>query len=312
MKPNMSDPKFVTDLMTFYIIMQKGSITEAANYFNVNKSIVSKRLTRLENSLQMQIVHRSTKGLTLTDEGQVILSHCDKLYEHLEQLLENVDKNSDVISGTITLACPSSFAQLHLNNAVSAFLKIYPEVKIKLFLGAKHMNREINEFDLTIKIGKLEDSSYKARKLSRYRMLVCGSPEYFKNNSIPKVPQDLLDHNCLLHATSLMGEQWKFTSPQGEKITVPVSGNFSASSSLALENAAVSGIGLIMIPGYMTSHFIKQGLLVSVLEEYCPYDIDIHILYPNTTYLAKKIRLFIDFLVARFQPALQTNKTETY
>ena len=168
-----------------------------------------------------------------------------------------------------------------------------------MLLGAQYEDLISHGIDVSIRIGELLDSNLIARRILQSKMIVCASPGYLKQHSTPKKPEDLTDYNCLLHQDSPTGNTWLFQGKDGD-LSIDITGSFSASTSQTLEAAALAGVGIVMLPGYMMLEEIKQGLLVPLLDEYCKTTINIHALYSSTRHLAPKIRLFIDFLLEWF------------
>lgn len=293
-------PQLLVDLILFIAIVEQKSFTSAANLFGMTKSVVSKHITRLEKSMNVQLLRRSTRKLSLTEAGQALYERCAHIKTDLEEA-EQAALNTHVTpSGTLRLSSTFSFGHLHLVPAIADFMKLYPEIKIELFLGGHYDDLIENGLDLGIRIGKLPESNLVARRLITRYMRVCASPDYLSRHGKPEVPEDLYKHNCLLYLNSPTGDEWHFEAQKG-KIRIKINSNFASNSSQNLEAAAVAGIGIVLLPGYMMTKHIKQGKLISLLDEYCPANIGIHAVYPATRHLATKVRVFIDFLAERLQ-----------
>lgn len=295
----MINSPLLMDMMLFVAVVENKSFSAAARQFGVTKSIVSKRITRLEKRLGIQLIFRSTRKLSLSEAGNELFERCLRIKADLEdaELALTVSRNKP--HGTLRINCPVSFGYLHLVPAISDFNKIYPEVHVELFLGMLYDDLIESGLDMAIRIGELPDSNLSARKLTVRRMLVSASPEYLKKYGTPKEPEDLLKHNCLRHLHSPTGTEWRFVR-DNHIVRIPIQGNFAATSSQTIESAAVAGMGIAMLPGYMTTSDIKKGNLVRLLVDYCPRNIGIHAVYPQTAHLAPKVRAFIDFCAERF------------
>ncbi len=293
-------PQLLVDLILFISIVEQKSFTSAADYFGMTKSVVSKHITRLEKSLGVQLLRRSTRKLSLTEAGQALYERCSHIKTDLEDAEQAALNTHIKPNGTLRVNSTFGFGHLHLVPALADFMKIYPDIKVELHLGGHYDDLIEHGLDLGIRIGKLPTSNLVARRLSQRYMRVCASPEYLKRHGKPETPDDLYKHNCLLYLNSPTGDEWHFESPKG-KIKIKIQTNFASNSSQSLEAAAVAGIGIILLPGYMMTKHIKQGKLISLLDDYCPANIGIHAVYPATRHLATKVRLFIDFLAERFQ-----------
>jgi DNA-binding transcriptional LysR family regulator len=293
-------PQLLVDLILFITIVEQKSFTSAAEHFGMTKSVVSKHITRLEKSLGVQLLRRSTRKLSLTEAGQALYERCAHIKADLEEA-EQAALNTHVKpSGTLRISSTFGFGHLHLVPAIAEFMRLYPEIKVELFLGGHYEDLIENGLDVGIRIGKLPDSNLIARKLTIRHMRACASPDYINRQGQPTSPEDLYQHNCLLYLNSPTGDEWHFHSSK-EKIKIKINSNFASNSSQSLEAAAVAGIGIVLLPGYMMTKHIKQGKLISLLDDYCPANIEIHAVYPATRHLAAKVRIFIDFLAERFQ-----------
>ena len=293
-------PQLLVDLILFIAIVEQKSFTSAANLFGMTKSVVSKNMTRLEKSLNVQLIRRSTRSLSLTEAGQALYERCAHIKTDLEEAEQAVLNTNTAPRGTLRINSSFGFGHLHLVPAIADFMKIYPEIKVELLFGAHYEDLIDNGLDLGIRIGKLPDSNLIARRLIARYMRVCAAPDYLHRAGTPLVPEDLYNHNCLLYLNSPTGNEWHFEKDKQKKI-INIKSNFSSNSSQNLEAAAVAGMGIVFLPGYMMTKHIKQGKLISLLDEYCPQNIEINAVYPATRHLATKVRVFIDFLAARLQ-----------
>lgn len=288
------------DMLLFLAVVDNKSFTGAADLFNISKSVVSKRISRLEKNLGVQLLFRSTRKLSLSEAGQELYERCSQIKAELDEIEQSITSTHVEPRGTLRVNCPTSFGYLHLVPAIADFMKAHPDIKVDLYLGALYEDLIDSGLDLAIRIGKLPDSSLMARQLTVRRMVVCASPEYLKTHNTPETPEDLYEHNCLTHHNSPTGNEWRFQKG-GRELSIAIEGSFSASSSQTLESAAVSGLGVAMLPGYMLTSDMRQGKLVRLLEEYCPRNIGVYAVYPQTAHLPTKVRTFIDFIYERFQ-----------
>jgi DNA-binding transcriptional LysR family regulator len=208
--------------------------------------------------------------------------------------------------GLLRLSSPTSFGQIHIVPAVNDFIQLYPEIQVELILGSRYAGFIHNGLDLTIFIKELPNTPLlKSRKITVRSTGVYGAPRYFQRYGEPQIPQDLTQHNCLIHQAEPDSQgvgqkhEWQFFDQK--RIMVPVNGNLRINSSQGLVKAAVAGIGLAKLSSFMVTEEIKHGILQEVLSPYCERGIDIHAAYPNQRYLPYKVRLFIDFLIDRFR-----------
>ena len=291
---------FIEDLMNFVVVAEKKSFTLAAIKLHTNKSVVSKRMQRLESDLGVQLLHRSTRNLSLTEAGEKLYSHGLRIREEISQAKISINENADIPSGTVRVHSSLSFGHLHLVPAIADFLLEYPRINIEIMLGSQDENIVESSVDLAIRMGPLADSGLIAQKLTTRPMRVCASPDYLKQHGKPKTPQDLTQHNCLINNRTLSDAEWEFKTDEGKKL-VRVNGNFASSSRQVLETAAVAGIGIVKLPGYMMTHHIKKKKLIPLLDEYSGNQIDIFAVYHQTEFLPLKVRVLVDFLKDRFR-----------
>lgn len=293
-------PQLLIDLILFVTIVEKKSFTAAAKEFGMTKSIVSKHFSRLEKSLGVQLLRRSTRKLSLTEAGQTIYERCAHIKADLEEAEQAALNTHQSPRGTLRVGSTFSFGHLHLVPAIADFMQAYPDIKIELLLGGHYDNLIEHGLDLSVRVGKLPDSNLISRCLTVRYMRVCASPDYLTKHGTPETPEDLQHHNCLLYLNSPTGDEWHLEGKRG-KSRIKIKSNFASDNSQSLEAAAVAGIGIVLLPGYMMTKHIQKGKLINLLEGYCPANIGIHAVYPATRHLASKVRVFIDFLVKRFE-----------
>lgn len=295
----IKDAHQILDMMLFVAVIENKSFTAAAESLGISKSVVSKRITRLEKSLGAQLLHRSTRQLTLSDIGQTFYERCASIRDDIEVARHRVASHYNKPCGTLRVNSPISFAHSHLGPAIADFLSLNPEVKVDMLPGDYYEGLLEHSLDLAIRVGELADSALHARKIMMSPMRLCASPNYVKRYGAPEQLEDLDFHNCLLYHNSPTRQSWHFKRNE-QLIDIRVTGNFVSSSSEALVSAAIADLGLVYLPKYVLSSYLKANRLVSVLEDYCQSTINIYAVYPPTRHLAPKVRMFIDFLVDRF------------
>jgi DNA-binding transcriptional LysR family regulator len=181
-------------------------------------------------------------------------------------------------------------------------MEVYPDVHVDLTLQTSNVDLIEEGFDLAIQLDELQDSSLIARSLGTSQRVVCGAPAYFKQHGIPQSPEDLRHHNCLVNLSLSPRDHWQFNIPGGETTVVKVGGTMQANVADALRIAALSGLGLVILPTYMVGQDIRRNRLQAVLTEFVPAPLEIHAVYPHRKHLSAKVRTFVDFLHERFHP----------
>src|SRR3990167_3878801 len=289
----------LNEMMVFFKVAELSSFTDAAKVLRLSKGAVSKQITQLEETLGMALLQRTTRKIALTEAGQLLYEHCQHVADAVGDAQAALSTNLSSPHGTLRISSPNSFAAMHLAPAIVEFMKLYPQIQVEVFLGGAYEDLMEHALDVGIRIGSLSDSSLKSRLLAMRGFRVCGSPEYFKIHEKPEIPEELKNHNCLLHLSSPTGKEWHFDD-DGKKIRTRVSGRFCSTNSSALLSAALGGLGLVMLPGYLTNDYLKRRELISVLGDYLPKNIGIYAVYPSHTHTPLKVRVFIDFLAERF------------
>jgi DNA-binding transcriptional LysR family regulator len=199
------------------------------------------------------------------------------------------------------VTAPVAFSTLHVAPALSEFLARYHQVRIELTLSDRFVDLAQEGFDLAIRIASELTPNLVARPLAKVHRVVCGSREYFARHPIPATPQDLTGHNCLIYTHGNPRSAWHFTGPQGD-LVVPVRGSLTLNDNEALWQAVRGGVGIAMLPTFIVGEDLQAGKLRAVLSDYVPAEKMIYAVYLSNRNLSAKVRVFIDFLVARFQP----------
>lgn len=288
------------DLMLFVQVVDTKSFSLAAKELGVAKSMVSKHINQLETRLNARLLNRSTRKLSLTEAGRLLYDHCKRIQQDIDTAIQAVSSTHDTPRGMLRINAPLSFGHLHLIPAIADFNQKYPEIEVELLLGSQYANLIETGLDLAIQIKDLPDSNLIAKKLAVRSTQVCASPRYFAEHGFPQTPYDLKQHNCLVYRTQgQVSDEWRFVIDGQDKI-IKVGGDFQVNSSLGLARAAKSHAGIVKLPGYMINDEVQTGELVTVLNEFCPRDIGIYMVYPQNRFLAPKVKAFVDFLTARF------------
>jgi len=297
----------ITDALTFVTVVDEGSFAAAAKKWSISSSIISKRINRLESYLRVQLIQRTTRTMALTESGQIFYSRWKQIKTEMNEAEVDVMQHHQHPRGLLRVNSPISFGQVHLVPAIHDFMKLYPEIHVELILGSQYAGFIYNGLDLTFFIKDLPDTPLlKFRKITERSTGVYGSPDYFKRHGIPRKLEDLSRHNCLIYQSEpghpfSVGKSYVWDFFDKDPISIPVKGNLRINSNQALVKAAVFGIGLAKLSSFLVTEELKNGSLQEVLSEYCEHSIDIHAAYPNQRFLPQKVRLFLDFLINRFQ-----------
>ncbi len=286
----------IDDLILFAKLVELKSFTAVAESLQLSRSLVSKRISRLEEHLGVQLLNRTTRRLDLTEAGRTYYLYCLQIESTLQEAESAVSEIRAHPWGALNINAPVTFGQLVLPDIIANFLKSYPAVKVNLSLTDHLVDVVGGGFDLVIRIGKLEDSSLKARKVGSMRLQVFAHKSYLKAHGTPQTPEDLRDHNCLVYRHMRSGvNEWRFKGPMGA-FSVPVAGNLSADNGIPLYHAVAAGLGIAIQPSFTLNAFEDKDI-VYLLEDYMPQEMGIYAVYPPAKLSPLNTRVFIDFLV---------------
>ncbi len=288
------------DLQAFVAVVEAGSFTAAAARLNVAKSVVSRRVSALEERLGVQLLRRTTRVLNLTESGSSFYEHSARILADLEEAEAAVQQEHGELRGTLRVALPLSFGVRHMCKPIAAFVKRHPKVRFDLDLNDRRVDLVEEGVDLALRIGHLEDSSHIARRLFEVRTIVCASPHYLGMHGTPHDPEELKDHDCLVYSNLRDPATWAYRDKDGTKRSVDVEPRMSVGSGDFLTNAAAHGLGIVIQPTFIAAEAIRRGSLVPILTDYEWPVTPAYAIYPPTRHLSFRVRAFIDFLAERF------------
>jgi DNA-binding transcriptional LysR family regulator len=286
---------------TFVRVVEAGSISGAADRLGTAKSVVSRRLKELEEHLGVQLFHRTTRRLNLTDSGRAFYHQCVRILEDVLEAELATSQAHGTLKGPLKVALPLSFGVMHMGPAVNDFLNEHPHIEFDLDFNDREVDLIQEGFDLAIRIANLPDSSLIARRLTPIQSVVCASPAYVERMGTPQSPHELINHQCMVYSLIHDVEYWSLTDTKGETTRTKIHPYLKATTGEFLRDAALAGLGIILIPSFIAYKEIERGELVPLLKEYKPLQINAHAIYPPTRHLSHRVRAFVDFLVKRFE-----------
>jgi DNA-binding transcriptional LysR family regulator len=289
----------LNSIKAFTKVVQHGSFAAAARELRLSRSAVSKYVIDLEQELGVQLLVRTTRSASPTENGQAYYERCVAILADLEEADVTVTRLQAEPRGILRVNAPMSFGTLHLGPALSDFMERYAELQIQLILSDQQIDPVQEGFDVTLRIADLPSSSLIARKIAPAHRVVCASPSYLQRRGTPQRPSDLREHDCLTYGHLATGKQWKLTGPDGEH-WIPISWTLCTNNAEVLCDAAVRGRGIALLPTFIAAAELRRGSLQTILESYEAPQISIYAIYPETRHLSVKVRVFIDFLVERF------------
>ncbi len=288
-------------LRLFERIVALGSLSAAARDTGLSLAVVSKRLAQLERGLDVRLLNRTTRRLSLTDEGALLHTHAQRVLDEVAQAESALSGHSGKVTGTLRMSAPNSFGRRWLVPALAAFAGQHPELDVQLSLSDEVVDLVGGGFDLAVRYGVLADSRLVARELAPNRRVLCASPAYLSRRGVPRSLDELPQHDCILIGHLPMAE-WRFGSGSGET-SVRVHGHCVCDDGEAVQALALAGAGIALKSIWDVGDDLESGRLVQVLPRQAIAAAPLHAVYPSGRYLAPRVRLFVELLARRLQAA---------
>ncbi|MDR6192589.1 DNA-binding transcriptional LysR family regulator [Agrobacterium pusense] len=296
----MSEPESVEilDLISFIRVVETGSIAGAASRLGIAKSIVSRRVSRLENFLGATLLTRSQKGTTLTDVGREYHVRAASGLAELESAQEMVVRSTTEASGQVRVSVPVAFGEFCLAPLLAEFALLHPRIHFDVRFEDRQPDLVAEAYDLAVRIGSIPDSVLITRKLAKVRWAVVASPSYLKARGRPSKPAELATHNAILYSFDTLG--WRFHGPDGWE-QVRVNSQFRTDNGQMMLAAARGGLGIVVLPVFMVQESLTSGDLEEVVPGYSHAGADLHILMPPARAGIARVRALVNFLYEKFE-----------
>ena len=292
-------------MSTLLAVVEAGSLSEASRRLRTPLATVSRRIIDLERHLKAQLLNRSARRLTLTDAGEGYLEACRRILEDVEEAERVASGEYRAPKGELTVTAPSFFGRRHVIPVSAAFLKLYPEIALRLRLTDDVVNLLEEHIDLGIRIGALAQGSLVARRIGSIRHVVCASPEYLQIHGHPQTPADLSSHDCIFRRLGPT-THWDFPI-WGSMTPAPVKSRLRVDSADAVIDAGLAGAGVVRLFSYHIAEAVKDGKLMLLLETFEPPPLPVFIVYVGGGLLPSKARAFIDFAVPTVKERLEAD-----
>ncbi|QHM74468.1 HTH-type transcriptional regulator DmlR [Mixta theicola] len=289
----------IEDLRIFVAVVKAGSFTAAAEQLFLSKQYVSRRMAALEASLSAQLLIRNTRRLSVTESGLLFSQHAQRILDDIQQAERAVSRRQQELHGTLRVSMPMSFGMSRLAPPIVKFLQQHPAIQIQTELADRYVDVIGEGFDMAIRIGKLADSTLIARRLGEIRRVICASPDYLRRLGEPRLPEDLLQHACLRYGRE--GHTGWELQREGKSALFEVRGPAISNNGEMLRDAAVAGMGLVLLPEFIVAPALTRGELVTVLETYWPAPLGLYAVYPQHRQRSEINRAFLSFLEAELK-----------
>jgi len=285
----------ITALRVFVRVAEEGSFSNAARALGMSKSAVSKHVAALEAKLGTRLLHRTTRQVTLTEEGRAYWTRASRILEEVEEADNAVGTMKAEPIGTLRVSSAFSFGLRHVAPAIPDFIAQYPRLVVDLDFNDRMLDLLEDGIDVAIRIGDLPDSNLVARRLAATRLMLVAAPGYLERAGKPMAPADLARHTCLLYRGRTGPWHWRLGGAGGGT-TIRVNGPLIANNGEVIKAAAVAGAGIARLPSFLLDDALESGALVEVLDAYRPDPLPIHAVYVPNRHLSAKVRRFVDFL----------------
>ncbi|KQR09028.1 MULTISPECIES: LysR family transcriptional regulator [Xanthomonas] len=282
------------DLRTFVEVADAGGVSPAARRLGVAKSIVSRRLIRLEDALGIQLLARTTRGAAVTEAGATFREHAARMCAEMDVARETILPAGD-LRGRLRIAAPLTFGPTHLAPVLAELASRHPALQVHACYSDRFIDIVADGFDCAIRLGYLADSNLVARRIAPMRGSLMATPAYLRKHGEPDTPQALLTHEALLQGT----ESWRFMD--GDKlVTIHPRGRFKADNGTAIAAAALAGLGIAALPDFLVAEHLASGALVRVMTRYPSPEAGLYVVRAPAAHPARKIRVLTDLLIERF------------
>jgi DNA-binding transcriptional LysR family regulator len=288
------------EMRAFAAVVDAGSFVGATDALGVSKAAVSRYVNDLESRLGVRLLHRTTRKLSLTEEGDVFYVRCKTLLGDLDEAEAEITSRSGQASGWLKINAPVTFGVLHLAPLWGQFRERHPKVSLDVTLADRVVDLVEEGYDLAVRVARMADSSLITRKLSTTRAVLCASPKYLKRAGRPRHPSELAGHAVLAYSYWSGRDDWQFEGPEGA-VSVKIHPTIRTNSGDTCRAGALQHQGIVLQPTFLIGGDLASGALVELMPEYRLPELGIYAVYPSRKHVAPKVRLLIDFLVESFK-----------
>jgi len=289
-----------SEMQAFVAVVDHGSFVRAADALGLSKTAVSRLVGELESRLGTRLLHRTTRRLSLTSEGEVFHERCQRLLGDVAEAEAELSAHTGEVMGRLRVNVPVTFGLLHLAPLWPAFMALHPKVELDVTLADRLVDLVEEGYDLAVRIARLQTSSLVSRPLTSTRPVLCASPAYLRRHGAPAHPAELTDHAVIAYTLHSMGDRWEFEGPQGP-VGVTVTPRMRTNSGDTCCAAALQHQGVVLQPTFLVGPHLASGALVEILPAYRSPALGVYAVYPSRKHLTPKVRALIDFFVEAFR-----------
>ena len=299
----------LSDIRFFLLLAKLGSFKATARELNISTPAASRRLANLEKRLGVRVLNRTTRRITVTQEGEIFLEEGSRILREMEELVQRVSQGSATPKGLLKVNAPFGFGRQIVSPVISDFVAKYPDVDVQLQLTDRPMSLSDEGTDVCIRFGNIPDARITARKIATNRRLLCASPGYLKRFGEPHTPADLQQHLCIvIRESDAAYGTWHFSQGSSQEV-VKVRGRVTSNDGETALAWALSGNGIILRSEWNVAPYLRSGRLREVMGDWISPPADIYAVFPMKNYLSAKIRAFVDYLSLSLQAKFDSKQT---
>lgn len=285
-------------------VIESGSLSAASRQLKMPLATVSRKVSELEAHLSAQLITRTNRKVLLTETGRSYVEAAKEILARVEEAERVAAGEYRAVKGDLTVSAPIVFGRLHVLPVVVDFLKVHPQIDLRLALGDRFANLVDDHIDVALRIGNLPDSNLVATKIGTVRRVVYASPDYVARHSAPTHPSELADHDCITFENVTAAHVWRFLE-EGRELIAPIRSRLIVNTAEAAVDAAISGLGLTRVLSYQVARPVSEGLLVPLLETFEHEALAVQLVYLPQGHVPMKLRAFVDFAAPRLRAVLK-------
>lgn len=290
----------LTEMEAFATVVDQGGFTDAAKKMGISKSAVSKHISSLEARLGARLLNRTTRRVSPTEIGLAYYDRARRVLTDAGEADALVSSMQSAPTGLLRVSVATDFGSMHLSPVLGGFMSRFPDVAVNLELDNRYIEMISEGYDAAIRVGEMEDSSLRARKIADTTLRMVASPRYLDIHGRPHRVDEINGHKLLHYSNQANNAVWKLTAPSGERRHIRTTGSFTVNDGQSLLNAAINGLGIAYLPSYLYHNAMDAGLVVDVMPDLPKERQGIYVVYPPGKFTQPKVRAFIDFLAETF------------
>ncbi|HET8817416.1 MAG TPA: LysR family transcriptional regulator [Pseudidiomarina sp.] len=291
----MLDLERFKDMVIYAKVAHLGSFTAAAEQLGIAKGTVSKAITRLESDLNLRLLQRTTRTISMTLEGRAYFDYCSEIIRQAEAAEHHLGTFRDNPSGVIRVTAPVTFGSVQVAPLLPPLLKRFPDLQIELLLEDKRVDLMAENIDIALRCGNLESSTLIARRLRGLPLVMVATPGYLTSSKPPKQPEELREHQCLLHGFHAVERYWQVQEPDGSTVRIPVRGQLRVNNNQALKHALLADLGIAYLPRYQVEKELESGAVIPILTDFMPAETPVHAVYRHRAHLSAAMRATLEY-----------------